>query len=158
MKLILVLLIVALPAFAQVPSKPNADEMRIRQIIQEQENGWNRGSAKDYAASFQSEGSFTIITGTIYRSRAALEARMVEIFSTIYKDSKVANRIQTIRFVRPDVAIVDLETEVAGFQGLPSGVKGAGTNKLLTSMLQVLVKERGKWAVAAFHNVDVKTR
>lgn len=158
MKTILFLLILALPAFAQSTKKPNADEVRIRQIIQEQQDGWNRGSAKDYAASFQAEGSFTIITGTIYRSRTALEARMVEIFSTIYKDSKVANRIQTIRFIRPDVAVVDLETEVTGFQGLPSGVKGAGQNKLLTSMLQVMVKERGKWAVAAFHNVDVKTR
>lgn len=158
MKQVLLLLIVALPVFAQSSSKPSADEARIRQIIQEQENGWNRGSAKDYAASFQTEGSYTIITGTVYRSRTALEARMVEIFSTIYKDSQVANRIQTIGFVRPDVAVVNLETKVTGFQGLPTGVKGGGQNKLLTSMLQVLVKERGQWAVAAFHNVDVKTR
>ncbi|MCA1588927.1 MAG: SgcJ/EcaC family oxidoreductase [Acidobacteria bacterium] len=142
---------------AQAPNKKSADEANIRQIILEQESAWNAGNAKEYSSSFQEDGVFTIITGSVFYSRRALEERVAQIFATVFKNSKLSQKIKNIRFVRKDIAIVNIETEMTGYQALPPGVKASADGRLRTSMLQLMAKERGKWRIAAFHNVDVKT-
>jgi uncharacterized protein (TIGR02246 family) len=138
-------------AFAQSPS---ADELQIREVIREQEEGWNEGRAEVYARSFNAEGAFTIIVGTTYGTKRELQERVAQILTTIFKGSVLRHQVRGVRFVRPDVAIVDLSTEMAGFVSLPPGIPGSPDGKLRTSMLQVLVKDAEGWRVAAFHNVD----
>jgi uncharacterized protein (TIGR02246 family) len=95
--------------------------------------------------------------GTVFYGRSALQERVSAIFATVFKNSVLTHKIQKIRFVRPDVAIVDITTEMTGYRALPPGVKASADGKLRTSMLQVMVKQHGAWWVNAFHNVDVKT-
>lgn len=62
-----------------------------------------------------------------------------------------------IRFVRPDVAIVDVATEVSELRGrTPPGVQARADGRIHTRLQQVFVKDEGKWRVASYHNVDVK--
>jgi uncharacterized protein (TIGR02246 family) len=138
---------------AQTPE----DEASIRQIIMEQEDAWNKGDATAYSAHFQEDSISTIIVGAVFNGRSALEERVAQIFATIFKNSVISNQVNTIRFLRSDVALMDMTTEMTGFQALPPGVKASPDGVLRTSMLQVMVKENNEWWVAAFHNVDVKT-
>lgn len=141
----------------EVPAQEKADEEQIRRIIEDQEVAWNHGNAKDYAGRFQAEGPFTIIVGVTYETHDELEARVAQILATIFKDSRLTQTIRKVRFVRPDVAIASVTTEMTGWKGLPPGVKASSDGKLRTNMMQVLVKDKGEWSVAAFHNVDVKS-
>ena len=84
------------------------------------------------------------------------EQRHAEIFSTIFKGSTLRQAIRKIRFVRPDVAIVDVDTEMTGYARLPLGVQAGADGILRTRLQQVLLKENGTWWIAAYHNVDVK--
>jgi uncharacterized protein (TIGR02246 family) len=133
-----------------------ADAARIRAIVAAQNDAWNRGDAAGYAATFRDEGVFTIIVGTTFHTRQALQDRVGQIFATIFKGSAIEHVVRGIRFVRPDVAIVEIDTVMKRFQALPPGVSAAADGSLRTAMLQVLVKDTGDWRVAAFHNVDVK--
>lgn len=54
------------------------------------------------------------------------------------------------------MALLDLESVVTGYKGLPPGGRAAADGSLKTRMLQVLVEDGGRWRVAAYHNVDVK--
>jgi uncharacterized protein (TIGR02246 family) len=156
MKLLVLIAVMCVPMLAQEQSSRISDEARIGQIIMEQESAWNEGNAKKYSSRFQEDGSFTIIVGVAYDNRRALEERVAQIFATIFKNSKLSQKINRIRFIRADVAVVDIETEMTGYKNLPPGVKAFSEGKLRTSMLQVMVKEHGDWWIAAFHNIDVK--
>lgn len=152
MKITFLLFIISISAFAQSSNK----EDKIRQVLKEQENAWNKGDAKEYVQSFMNEGIFTIITGATFHTHSALEERVAFIFSTIFRNSTYNRKINQIKFISDNAAIVELETEITNYKGLPPGVKASEDQILRTSMLQVFVKENDEWKVAAFHNVDVK--
>lgn len=97
--------------------------------------------------------SFTNIFGTVRFGREEFIKRHLEIAQTFFKGTTAKSSITKLRFVRPDVAVVDVAGELSGFQkvypGLPVGKDGILRNKLLL----VLVKENGVWWITEFHNV-----
>lgn len=146
------------PGVAPVPDAvASAQEISIRKVIDAEEDAWNRGDAKAFAARFQEEGTYTDVFGAVSRSRAELEKRQVEFFSSLFKGSRLALKVRRVRFLHPDVAIVDIDTEVSGFKKLPPTVYLDLEKVLRTRLQQVMVKTGTEWMVAAFHNVDVKT-
>jgi hypothetical protein len=64
--------------------------------------------------------------------------------------------IVSIKFVRPDVAIVETLQMITGYQKLLPGTSADAKGRLRIRLLQVLVKDSGEWKIAAYHNVDVK--
>jgi uncharacterized protein (TIGR02246 family) len=97
--------------------------------------------------------SFTNIFGTVRFGREEFIQRHKEIAQTFFKGTTSKSSITKLRFVRPDVAVVDVSGELSGFQkvypGLPVGKDGTLRNKLLL----VLIKENGTWWITEFHNV-----
>jgi len=104
---------------------------------------------------FAENGSFTNIFGTVRYGREEFQKRHVEIAHTIFRGTAVKNSIGKLRFVRPDVAIVDISGEMSGFAKVPQGLP-AGTDGILRfKLLEVLVKEKGEWWITEYHNVAV---
>ena len=132
------------------------DEARISRIIADQVVAWNAGDAKAFSASFADDGSFTNIRGDVFYGHQAFEDRHAEIFRTFFKGSKLAMSVSKIRFLRPDVAIVDVITEVSELKGLPPGIRASTDGKIHTRLQEVFVKDGGTWRIASYHNVDVK--
>lgn len=149
----------ALPPGAVPPSDAvaAAEEPLIRKVIDAEEDAWNRGDVKAFAARFQEEGSFTDIFGTVSRGRKELESRHAALFASYFKGSLLALKVRKVRFLRPDVAIVDIDTEVTGFHKPPSGIYVDAEKVIRTRLVQVMVKAGNEWAIASFHDVDVKT-
>lgn len=149
----------ALPPGAVLPSDAvaAAEEPLIRKVIDAEEDAWNRGDVKAFAARFQEEGSFTDMFGTVSRGRKELESRHATLFASYFKGSLLALKVRKVRFLRPDVAIVDIDTEVTGFHKPPSGIYVDAEKVIRTRLVQVMVKAGNEWAIASFHDVDVKT-
>ena len=147
-------LVTATIAGAAQPSATG--EAEIRAIVEEQVTAWNAGDAVAFSNSFAENGSFTNIRGTVFYGHKAFEDRHREIFTGFFKGSKLAMSITRIRFVRPDVAIVDLATELSNLSGAPPGVRLDAAGRIITRLQQVLVKDNGVWRVESYHNVDVK--
>jgi len=97
--------------------------------------------------------SFTNIFGTVRFGREEFIKRHQEIAETFFKGATPKSTITKLRFLRPDVAVVDVSGELSGIQkvypGLPVGKDGILRNKLLL----VLVKIDGTWWITEFHNV-----
>jgi uncharacterized protein (TIGR02246 family) len=97
--------------------------------------------------------SFTNIFGTVRFGREEFIKRHKEIAQTFFKGATPKSTITKLRFIRPDVAVVDVAGELSGIQkvypGLPVGKDGVLRNKLLL----VLVKENGVWWITEFHNI-----
>jgi uncharacterized protein (TIGR02246 family) len=139
-----------------VAAQSHDDESRIRQVVADQVAAWNIGDAKAFSLRFAEDGSFTNIRGTVFYGHRAFEDRHAEIFKTIFKGSQMAMTVSKIHFVRPDVAIVDISTELSELHGTLPGVKSMADGKLRTRLQEVLVKDKGEWNIASYHNVDVK--
>jgi uncharacterized protein (TIGR02246 family) len=150
---LLVALALVRPAEAAVAP---GDEAAIRAVVAEESAAWNVGDAKAYSAHVAEDVSFTNILGVVMYGRKAFESRHAEVFATVFKGSRLQQTIRRLRFVTPDVAIVDVDTEVRGFAGLPPGVKPFPDGTLRTRLLQVLVRRGGEWWIEAYHNVDAK--
>ena len=148
---LVLLLAVAAPALAAGP----ADEDAIRRIIAEGEAAANGG--KPVEPNIQPDVMFTNIFGTMFRGRAEWDARHRFLATDLFKGGKVKQTIHRIFFVRPDVALVLVETEISGIRNLPpGGVAMAADGVLRTLGLNVFTKEAGTWVMAAWHNTDVK--
>jgi uncharacterized protein (TIGR02246 family) len=104
---------------------------------------------------FAEDGSFTNIFGTVRFGREEFKQRHIEIAQTIFKGTSVKNSIAKLRFVRPDVAIVDISGEMTGFAKIPQGLPVGRDGILRFKLLEVLIKEKGKWWITEYHNVAV---
>ena len=134
-----------------------AEEPLIRKAVDAEEDAWNRGDARAFAARFQEEGSLTDVLGAVSRGRAEIERRQSELISTYFKGSRIALKVRKIRFLKPDVALAEIDTEVSGFHKPPPAVYVDTEKVIRTRLLQVMVKSGTDWMVASFHGVDVKT-
>lgn len=134
-----------------------AEEALIRKTVDAEEDAWNRGDAKAFAARFEEQGTFTDVLGAISHGRAGIESRLSGLLAASFKGSLLALKLRKVRFVRPDVAIAEIDSEVTGSRRLPPAIHVEADKVLRTRLQQVLVKTVTGWSVAASHDVDVKT-
>jgi len=134
----------------------SADENAVRAILQSQEDAWNKGDAKAFAAHAAEDCLFTNIVGTPFVGRQIFEERHAHIFATIYAGSHLTMRIRTLKFVTADVVIVEAELALTGYKSLPPGIQADADRTLYTELEEVLVNRPGGWQMVAFHNVDRK--
>jgi uncharacterized protein (TIGR02246 family) len=132
------------------------DRELISAIIERQSNAWNLGDAKAFAENFMPDGCFVNVLGMLTYGREPFEAQHAKIFGSIYAGSLIFLPIRRIHFVRPDVAIVDIDAELKNTRAVPAGlVSFDGVIK--TRLQEIFVKEGDQWMVASFHNVDIKS-
>jgi len=129
------------------------DEAEIRELIGALTDAWRRGDAKTFGARYQADGTFTNVFGDFYVGHADFDRRHDDVFRGIFRGSTLRMEIRKLRFLRPDVAAVDIATTLAGVAVRPPGVEPGPGGTLHSSLLMVLVKERGRWEIAAYHNV-----
>ena len=135
---------------------PGNDEAAIRKLIQEQVAAWNAGDATAFARHFATDGTFTNLLGMYFTGQEAFRDRHDQIFKGAYRGSTKIEDIVAIKFVRPDVAIVDSLQTVTGYQKLLPGTQADAKGRLRTRLLQVFVKDAEGWKIVTYHNVDVK--
>lgn len=124
------------------------DEASLRQIVQQLQDGWNAHDGKAFAAPFAADADYVIVNGMKIKGREAIEKGHAAIFANIYKDSHNIGTVQSIRFLRPDVAIVHVEWKLE-FR------VGSETKKARAMNTIIMTKEGGKWSIAAFHNTPI---
>jgi uncharacterized protein (TIGR02246 family) len=99
-----------------------ADERDIQTLIDELTDAWRRGDARAYGARVMPEATFTNVNGEFHFGREAFDRRYADVFAGVFRDTALALTINKLRFIRPDVAVVDIDTELSGAQLRPPGV------------------------------------
>lgn len=134
---------------AQTPQNSNADEAAIRQVVKQVEDGWNAHDGKAFATPFAPDADYVVVNGMRATGREEIEKGHAAIFATIYKDSRNAATVKSIRFLRPDVAVVHVEWNLE-FRAGGETRKGHAMNTM------VLTRDGGKWSIAAFQNTPIQ--
>lgn len=129
----------------------DTDRMAIHALAQGLEDAWNRHDAAAFAAGFAADADFTNVFGMRARGRAAIEAFHAPIFRTMFKDSTLAIGEIGVRFVRSDVAAVDISWRMTGARD-PQGNDWPERHGLISA---VATRETDGWRFAVFHNQDL---
>lgn len=140
-----------LPLAVSGQSEDKADQNAVREVVDQFVTAWNRHDAHAFAALFAEDADFTNWRGTGARGRAKIEEFHAPLFATIFKNSIQKYSEIKIRFVRPDVAAVDVHWAMTGAtdaQGNPRPDREGLLNF-------VMAKDAGKWKIAVMHNLDL---
>jgi uncharacterized protein (TIGR02246 family) len=127
------------------------DEQAIRGVVQNFMNAWNARDARAFAAVFSEDADFTNWRGTSASGRANIEAFHAPMFATIFKNSHQKFTDIKIRFIRSDVAAVDVHWEMTGALDA-AGNPRPSRQGLLTF---VMAKDQGRWQIQVMHNLDI---
>jgi uncharacterized protein (TIGR02246 family) len=143
---------------SMIYAQATSDDAMIRKIIQDGNVAWDAGDAEAYSRHFAADGTFTNILGLRYTGYEAFLKRHDEIFKGLFRGTVLQQEIVAVRFLNSDVAIVEIFADVSGFPpgGPPPAVHTDPQGHLHTQLLQVMVKDKGEWKIASYHNVDVK--
>lgn len=155
-KLPILFTILALSSSRGAFAQEQRGEAPIRAIIAAQAAAWNAGDGAAYAKDLAPEASFTNIFGMVMYGAPAFAERHRQILSTFYKSTTKHHTIRRIRFVTPDVAIVDIDNEVRGVKRMPAGLPVPPDGIIRTQLMEVFVQRGGRWWIEAYHNVDTK--
>lgn len=120
------------------------EQVAVEQIIENWNRAWQSKDSKLAASDYSDDADWTNAFGMRKKGRAEIEKFLAEVFSLPFvmaAQSKVVE--QSVRFVKPDVALVATRVERAG-QRTPSGEE-LGTRQ--TGHLRVLVKSDGGWKI-----------
>ena len=131
-------------------------EAAIRAIVAAQAAAWNAGDGEAYAKDVAPEVSFTNLFGMVMYGKAPFVERHAQILSSFYKGTTKRHTIRRIRFVTPDVALVDIDNEVHGVKTMPGGIAVPPDGVVKTQLMEVFVRRQQRWWIEAYHNVDVK--
>lgn len=148
--LVALILVAALSANAQTSQKMSKDEAAIRKVVQQVQDGWNAHDAKTHAAAFAPDADYVVVNGSHDKGREEIQARHTQLFTGIYKNSRNVATIKSVRFLRPDVAIVHTEWNLLHDLSDSKSRKGHALNTI------VMTKEKGKWSIAAYQNTPIR--
>jgi uncharacterized protein (TIGR02246 family) len=138
-----------LSAFAQTGTMTEDDA--IRAVMDSFMGGWNHHDVHAFAAVFAEDADVTNVQGKSASGRAKIEEFHTRPFATLFKDSHEKYTDIKIRYLRPDIAAVDVHWEMTGAtdaQGNPRPLRQGLLNF-------VMMKNQGQWQIVVMHNMDV---
>ena len=137
------------------------DDRSIREIVKQIEAAWNASDSAGFAAPFAPDADFVDILCRRHQGRAVIEAGHRQIFDTIYKGSRCEYKVERIRFVRPDVAVVFTRARLLSSLGaevdnpLRDSYEGEGMQEAQARPTLILAKDLGNWRIVAFQNTKI---
>ncbi len=127
------------------------DEERIRKVLADFVEAWNKHDAKAFSMVFAEDADFTNVRGMSAYGRAEVEKFHAPRFATTFKDSYQKMTKIKIRFIKPDVAAVDARWEMTGAKTQEG--QAIPMRKGLLNF--VMTKEGEKWFIAVMHNMNL---
>jgi uncharacterized protein (TIGR02246 family) len=122
---------------------PMSDEDQIRTRTDEFEQAVSAGDAKTIGTMFVEDSDLVDQAGGMHHGRAAIEDRYQKLFDGAYKGAQANLEITSIRFVRPDVAVIDGTYDLSAIKS-PDGVALDAIRGMFTN---IFVKANGEWRI-----------
>lgn len=123
----------------------NADEVALRKLYVDYDATWNKGDAKGMAMFWAADAVHVEPNGSVVNGRAALEKSLAERFAATLKGTHSQQTVETIQFIKPDVAVVDAAYEVTGAHS----ADGKELPTLRGRYVDIWLKQAGTWRIVA---------
>jgi uncharacterized protein (TIGR02246 family) len=143
---------IPLTAEANMDSDRTSGEAAIKAVIVDRFlAGWNSHDAHLFASAFASDADFTNVRGVSVSGREAIEQFHARAFQKMFMQSHQTAEVMKIRFLKSDVAVVDVRWHMTGALS-PDGV----ARPVRTGLLDLVFTSSGSgWLITIMHNVDL---
>ena len=146
---VLWLALVPLLALAGMPINSEGDA--IHTLVDRFVAAWNHHDAHAFAAVFAEDADFTNVIGMGASGRELIEKFHEPMFSTLFKKSHLESTDIKVRFIRPDIATVDVRGRMAGAVDR-EGNPWPNRNGLINF---VATKQNGDWQILVLYNMEL---
>jgi len=133
-------------AMPQTATGPVQDT--IEKAVQNYMDAWNTHSVHAVALTYTEDCDFVNNFGTLTHGRAGMEATFGPFMTGAYSETRQTGKIRTIRFLKPDVAAVDVDWEMTGAKNPDGSMRP--TRKGLHSLIMTKQSD-GSWLIAVMH-------
>jgi len=142
----LFLLLLSFPAsFKAIAQNDAQKEQAVRKVLSNFVDIWNRNELQaSFGRLFTSDADFVVLSGTYLKGRDEIVAHHVKIRAGVYGDSHLVWNPVRVKFIRPDVAVAEVATEIT-----------FGTDKRKTFATVVLEQEDSQWLIASMENTMI---
>jgi uncharacterized protein (TIGR02246 family) len=118
-------------------------------IVRALQDAWNAADGDAFAAPFAEDADFVNVYGMYAQGRSAIAQGHDMIFKGPYAGSSVEYVPESVRLLRPDVALAHVYAELV----IPDGPMAG---KHLARYSMVLTGEDGGWEIVSFHNTFIR--
>ncbi len=148
-----ILIAVAMFAIPQsvVADEKATEETAIRQAVKDSETAWNNHDMSAFADLFADDAEWVNVVGMVWRGKTEIKKAHQIMHETYFKNRAVWLNDMTVRFIRPDVAVVIAKWDADGFDTPNGKHHDKGTN--VSTM--IYAKQDGKWLISSGENVTV---
>jgi uncharacterized protein (TIGR02246 family) len=133
---------------------PDSDTA-LEQIIRQQETAWNTGDGLAWASAFTDDADYVNVQGDVFQGREEIARQHVFILGGPYKGSHLRIRIRKITEPAPNVAIIETEYDLTGFNVLAPGIAPTAPGVLRSRMKYVALKQGDQWSIIAAQNTAI---
>lgn len=127
-----------------------SDDQQIRTLYEELMQAWTDGDAHAYGACFTPDADYVSYDGTRAAGRARMVANHDRLFRGVVAGSALVGEVESIRYLRPDVAIVHANGSVL----MPWRRKLP--RRRFSRQTLVAVRTSEGWRFEALHNTRVR--
>jgi uncharacterized protein (TIGR02246 family) len=131
-------------------SANSADDAAIKDVVAGFSNGWNTHDAHAMCASLADDVQWVNWRGEPLGTRQAVEDEHAQLFADLYKNSHRIDTVKSIRFLNPELAVVDDYWTMTGARkrdGSDWPYRAGYSNFLMA-------KRNGRWIVIISHTAD----
>ncbi len=126
-------------------------ESAVNRVVESLFEAWNVHDAHAFAGPFAADADFTNVFGMRAKGRQAIERFHAPIFATMFAQSTLTQGSTDVRFLRPDVAAIDVGWEMTGARD-PHGAEWPSRKGIMSL---VAARDGSQWSIAVMHNMDL---
>jgi len=143
-KVLAVFLLLGAPALAQTQS----DESDIRKTAAAFVEAFNRHDAVAFAETFAKDADFTNALGETATGRENIARFNEPVFKRFFSEARFTHSVRSIRFLAPEIAVVEVDWEIVKSKGLQGQLVPLRTGRIDW----VMTEEGGRWLIKVMHN------
>ena len=143
-----VALSILLGAVSAPASAAEADDPKI--LVDGFIRAWNAHDMKALAELFLEDAEFVNAAGMSWKGRDVIQTMHERFHAARFKTTTLAETNTTVRMLRPDVAVLDFQSELSGSRD----ANGILLPKRHGIMLIVAVRQEGGWRIVSAQNTD----
>ncbi len=146
------LLLIALPLTLMLKVQAQSEDKKlIQKAVIDFENAFDAKDPKETARFWAEDGEFVTYQGKLLQGHQEVENYFQNTFAQFYKTAKNTLFAPTVKFIKPDVAAVDVKWEITG----RTDADGKALPSMKGIMVWTMTKEKGKWLIKVMHNVSL---
>lgn len=128
----------------------------IKKEIESLNKAWNGGDIAGMSAYMAEEVEVISPIGLPIKGKKALDARHAEIMKRYFAGSQQTMKVQQVRFVRPRVAICDVEVTITKYKALPPGIPAKAGQPVRLLTRYILTHDSRDWTIDAFQSTVLR--